>query len=186
MSASKPARVIVTDPPWRFGDALPPSTHGGRGADRHYPTMTVDEIIANVPRPPGGIAWDATLCLWRVAAMQAEALAVVAAWQFVVVSELVWVKTTADLEGDAFGMGRTVRNCHEVMLICRRGRGAPVLSHSERSVLRAPVGRHSAKPDASYDLIGRLFGGPYHEQYARRRRPGWSCEGNQVPEGIEP
>ena len=40
-----PFRVIVADPAWRFGDRLRMSSVA-RGADAHYPTMTVPEICA--------------------------------------------------------------------------------------------------------------------------------------------
>ena len=33
--------TVVADPPWRFNDKLPGK---GRGADKHYETMTIEEI----------------------------------------------------------------------------------------------------------------------------------------------
>lgn len=92
-------------------------------------------------------------------------------------------------EKDGFGMGRIVRGAHEVCLIGVRGRvGDLVLSKSVRSAFEtletseivAPVGRHSAKPEIFYRLVETLFPGPYHELFARRSRPGWTCSGHQV------
>ena len=57
-------RVVCADPPWAFSDPLPGKK---RGAEKHYATMTVDEICA-YPLPP--VADDAVLFLWRVASMQ--------------------------------------------------------------------------------------------------------------------
>ena len=170
--------VLVADPPWAFGDSLPGK---GRGAEKHYATMTVDEICA---RPLPNVAPDALLFLWRVASMQPEALAVVDAWGFTLKSELVWVKRTA--AGKRwFGMGRYVRSEHETCLIATRGRGLDLIrDHSVRSTFEAPVGEHSAKPDEFYAIVERLAAGPYVELYARRRRDGWTQYGNEVPDAA--
>lgn len=183
-----PIRCIVADPPWRFSDRLTMS-RVKRGAASNYATMGVDEIKAfPMPLP---MADDALLFLWRVGSMQQEALDVMRAWGFTPKSEIVWVKTTrkdviaAAKEGAAtasllaFGMGRYVRNCHEVCLIGRRGRGA-VKNHSTRSVFFAPAGRHSEKPNAFFELVEALAPGPRMELFARRHRPGWRCFGNEV------
>jgi N6-adenosine-specific RNA methylase IME4 len=43
------------------------------------------------------------------------------------------------------------------------------------------VGAHSAKPEALQDLAERLSPGPRLELFARRRRAGWTCWGDQLP-----
>ena len=63
-----PARVLVADPPWAFYDKLPGD---GRGAEKHYATLTISDIM-RFPLPPLGE--PCLLALWRVAAMQQEAL----------------------------------------------------------------------------------------------------------------
>ncbi len=83
------------------------------------------------------------------------------------------------------GMGRTVRAEHETCLIATRGRPS-VRSRSVRSTFTAPVGAHSAKPDSFYSLVEQLCHGPFAELFARRRRPGWTQHGNQLPEIQEP
>lgn len=179
-----PARVVVADPPWLFGDALPGK---GRGASKHYPCM-VSTAIARLRLPP--IAPDAVLFLWRVAAMQADALMVAREWGFEPKAEVVWVKTTRRAAPDAgatklaFGMGRQVRNCHEVCLIATRGR-VPPRSRSIRSVFFAPVGVHSAKPNAFYELVEEMHEGPYLELFARRERPGWTTVGSDLGTTLE-
>lgn len=176
-----PARLLVVDPPWLFGDRLPGP---GRGAVKHYPCMPLHEIM-RFPLPV--LAPDCLLLLWRVSAMQQEALDVVRAWGFTLKSELVWVKTTKRApepaqgvsQSLAFGMGRYVRGSHETCLIATRGR-FKVASRSERSVFFAPVGKHSAKPDEFYRIAERLGGGPGVELFARRPRPGWLTYGNEL------
>jgi N6-adenosine-specific RNA methylase IME4 len=177
---TEPFRVILSDPPWKFGDSLPGPK---RGASSHYGCLSVSEI-ARFPLPP--IAKDATLVLWRVASMIEEAAFIVRAWGFVPKAELVWVKTQVGSDGRhkklRIGMGRQVRNAHEVAIIATRGKGAARLSKSEPSVVFAPRAQHSRKPDASYELLERLYEGPRVELFATREREGWSCYGNALGE----
>lgn len=170
MNNTEPARVLVADPPWRFSDGLPGN---GRGAAKHYGCLATNDIM-RFPLPP--LADDAVLFLWRVAAMQEEALAVAKAWGFVIKSEIVWRKT------GRIGMGRYVRHCHEVCLIGRRGKMLDRLDRGVRSTFDAPASKHSAKPDEFYDLVERLYAGPYAELFARRHREGWSCFGDELPQ----
>jgi N6-adenosine-specific RNA methylase IME4 len=167
-----PVRVVTADPPWKFGDSLPGPK---RGAGKHYETMTVAEIMAfQLPR----LQDDAFLFLWRVAAMQQEALDVAKAWGFTVKSEIVWEKVT-EAGKDWFGMGHYVRASHETCLIATRGR-AKVEDRSVRSRFRAPVGRHSEKPDVFYEIVQRLSYGPYAELFARTSRKGWRQYGLEM------
>jgi N6-adenosine-specific RNA methylase IME4 len=175
-------RVHVSDPPWRFGDPLPGST---RGAARQYPCMPTTEIM-RFPLPP--MLDDSVLFMWRVAAMQQDALDVGRTWGFTLKSEIVWQKLTK--RGlPWFGMGRYARASHETCLIFTRGR-FKVRDRGVRSTFSAPVpvadGKyvHSAKPDAFYELVERMCEGPYVETFSRRRRDGWTHLGNQVPAAL--
>lgn len=173
-----PFRVLSADPPWLFGDSLPGET---RGASKNYPCMSLAELCT-FELPP--LADDAYLFLWRVGSMQAEALALAKAWEFrPPTSEIVWVKTTGDGQRVRIGMGRTVRNCHEVALICKRGKPTR-LAANVPSVVFAPRGRHSEKPQAFYDAVERLAPGPYAELFAIGERPGWTCYGNGIHRAI--
>lgn len=169
-------RVLVADPPWKFGDKLPGP---GRGAEKHYACMEAHEVGAfGLPE----LEDDALLFLWRVAAMQSEALAVAEEWGFTIKAELIWRKV-GENGRPRIGMGRYVRNAHETCLIGTRGKAAKLIrDHSVPSVFDAPRGRHSAKPDLFYDIVERLVpGGPYVELFARRQRPGWTCLGDEMP-----
>jgi N6-adenosine-specific RNA methylase IME4 len=176
--AAKPFRVIVADPPWAFADKLPGK---GRGAAKHYPTLSVGKIcgfLHNGDEPKFPIADDALLFMWRVASMQAEALDVIRYWGFTLKSELVWLKRTATGKRH-FGMGRYTRAEHEVCLIASRGKNI-IHDHSVRSTFEARTWRHSEKPDAFFGLVEKLAPGPYLELFARRHRPGWTCDGNEL------
>lgn len=169
--ATEPFRVLCADPPWRFGDAL-----GRRGAEANYPTLSIEEIH-RFPLPP--LADDAVLFLWRVAAMQLEALTVIRAWGFTAKSEIVWRKLTKNGKPH-FGMGRYVRATHETCIIAVRGK-PQLKSRSIRSMFEAPIGQHSEKPESFYTgIVEQLYDGPYVELFARRQRAGWTCLGNQA------
>lgn len=181
---SQPAQVVCVDPPWPFKDKLP---GGGRGAIKHYQTLSIADLCT-FPLPP--IANDCLLAMWRVGAMVEEAYQIGRAWGFVPTGgEIVWVKTTrmpiCSVEDVAMGMGRTVRNCHETAILFRRGK-PKIQDLGVRSVIFGKRGRHSAKPESFYDLMERLCAGPYVEMFARRRRAGWDCYGNElsVAEGV--
>jgi N6-adenosine-specific RNA methylase IME4 len=170
---SEPFRVLAADPPWRFKDKLPGK---GRGAEKHYPTMTTEEICS-LRLPP--LAGDSLLFMWRVASMQEDALRVCRAWGFRPVSEIVWCKPR-------IGMGRYVRCSHETALIATRGRGHTLIEdHAMPSWFEAPRGAHSAKPDRFYEIVEQLVPtGPRVEYFARAERPGWTTVGNALGETI--
>jgi len=173
-----PARVLVSDPPWAFSDLLPGP---GRGAEKHYEVMTLDEIKA-FPLPR--MQRDSLLFLWRVSAMVPEAYEVVRAWGFEPKSELVWLKQTDPTSGRSrqhFGMGHSVRLAHESCIIATRG-SPTIQDHSIRSTFEAPVGRHSAKPERFYELVQQLSFGPHVELFARTPRPGWRQYGHDMAE----
>lgn len=181
-----PARVVVADPPWLFGDKI---QGRGRGAEKHYKVMSVADICAmQLP----AIANDAVLLLWRVASQPEEAMRVVRAWGFEPKTEIVWVKlprssapvpsrTSTGEPRLHFGMGRYTRASHETCILATRGKAISLVKNrSTRSVFFAPVGAHSEKPQAFFDLVEGLFPGPRVELFARRTRPGWRQYGDEL------
>lgn len=165
------ARVLLADPPWQFADRL-----GRRGASANYRCLSLAELKA-FPLPP--LADDCLLMLWRVAALQREALEVVEAWGFTMKTEIVWDKLTAT-GLPHFGLGRYVRASHEVCMLAVRGR-VRVADRRVRSRFSAPVLEHSRKPDEMYAIAERLVpGGPFVELFARRRRAGWLSIGDEL------
>jgi N6-adenosine-specific RNA methylase IME4 len=163
--------VIYADPPWRYEN--PPMGATNRAIENHYPTMDLAEICA---LPLRDLATDdAILFLWATAPKLAECMAVVTAWGFVYRTCMVWVK-------DQIGMGYHARNQHEILLIGKRGEiPPPAPENRPSSVLHAPRGEHSAKPDAFHGLIERMYPDlPRIELFARAARPGWAAWGNQA------
>jgi N6-adenosine-specific RNA methylase IME4 len=173
--------VFVSDPPWRFGDRLPGP---GRGASKQYSCMDVHGIVEIMePICRDARSFDAVLFLWRVAAMQEEALRVAESLAFTVKTELVWQKLTKTGKPH-FGMGHYVRASHETCLVCVRGKARPAI-HTQRSVFSAPVGRHSEKPGAFYRIVEEMYPDSRRvEFFARTVRLGWEQLGDQLGEAV--
>lgn len=167
--------VIYADPEWRFEVR---SERGlDRAADNHYPTSDIEAIK---DRDVGSLAADdSVLFLWATVPMLPQALEAMAAWGFAYRSHFVWVK-------DRMGTGYWNRNEHELLLVGVRGSvPAPAMGEQFGSVIEAPVGAHSEKPDCVYELIEAYFPTlPKIELNARRARPGWARWGYEAPEEM--
>jgi N6-adenosine-specific RNA methylase IME4 len=166
--------VILADPPWSF------ATYSDKGMDRsadnHYPTLDVGTLCGIGPFVPA--ADDCALFLWATVPMLPDALKVMKAWGFDYKSSLVWVK-------DRVGTGYWFRNQHELLLVGTRGDRlpAPAMGTQFSSVIEAPVGEHSEKPDVFYTIIETYFPTlPKIELNARRARAGWTAWGLEAPQ----
>lgn len=172
-----PYDVILADPPWAWGKAPLVDRGAARAVEKEYPTMQPEEIKA---LPVEAMAADeSVLLMWATSPKLHLALEVMAAWGFTFKTvAFTWVKTNAD--GSPFmGMGFYTRQNAEFVLLGTRGKKAPErLSKSVHSVLMAPRGRHSQKPEELQDRVDSLFGGRKVELFARRRREGWDVWGN--------
>lgn len=176
----QPFRVVVSDPPWQFGDSLPGES---RGASKNYEVLGL-QGICDFTLPPLEEE-GAVLFLWRVSSMVEEAYSVIRAWDFVPKSEIVWQKLTKNGLRH-FGMGRYVRATHETCVIATRGRCFPKVKNV-RSTFEAPLPlgedgkpKHSAKPEEFYKIVEEMYDGPYLEMFARKRRKNWTSWGNEV------
>jgi N6-adenosine-specific RNA methylase IME4 len=169
-------RCVLADPPWRFSDK---NTRGA--AERHYPTMSGDEIAA---MPVGEIvAPDSVLALWVPDTHLELALAIAKAWGFTYRHLVIWGKVSAAGKVQ-IGLGHRFRKAHEIALLCTRGKPA-VLSHAEPSLILAPRTRHSAKPIDLHRRLERFCAGPRLELFARAAVPGWTGWGNEAPAVVE-
>lgn len=171
LTLDKQYGIIYADPPWRYEH--PPMGSTRRSIERHYPTLSLEEICA---LPVSELAaLDSLLYLWATAPKLRECLQVMDAWEFHYRTHFVWVK-------DKIGTGYHNRNQHELLLVGKRGE-IPPPPESERvsSVLISPRGRHSEKPPQVYDWLDNWYPGiPKIELFARNRRKGWEAWGNEL------
>lgn len=114
-------RTVMCDPPWDINQK------GKRGAARHYPLMTLDQIKA---MPVADLCEEnAHLYLWVPNGLLPEGLEVVKEWGFTYRSPLYWIKPRLLL-------GNFIRNASETCLFATRGR-APVKFHAQPNWLFA-------------------------------------------------
>ena len=175
-------RTILADPPWQF------SNRTGKEAPEHkrlgrYGTMTLEEIKA---LPVSRIAAPQShLYLWVPNALILEGFEVMKRWGFTYKTcAFSWMKADpyrlfADDMTPVAGLGYWTRANTEPCLLATRGK--PHRSNADvRQGIIAPRREHSRKPDCVHERIERLVAGPYLELFARQRRKGWTCFGNEV------
>ena len=163
--------VFLIDPPWQF-TARSDETGLGRSPESHYSTASVAEIRKTID-VPAIAAEDAVCFMWGLPHMCAEALELMAGWDFAVKTNLVWIKPS-------IGLGYLLRNRHELLWIGTKGNPpAPARGEQPDSVIEAPRGEHSEKPKAVREMIERLYPTlPRIELFARgEARPGWDTWG---------
>lgn len=158
--------AILADPPWRYSNTV-----SNGAADRHYPTMSMDEL-RDLPVPQLALP-DAYLFLWATAPLLPEALDLMQAWGFDYKTHMVWNKPR-------FGMGNYWRSAHELLCLGIRGKPAGWCRHDISSWAVFPATRHSAKPSYFRDMIASVVDGPYLEMFGREQNSGWTTFGNQV------
>jgi N6-adenosine-specific RNA methylase IME4 len=169
--------VIYADPEWRF-EVYSRETGMDRAADNHYPTTQTRDICA---RDVAAIAADdCALFLWSTQPMLPQALAVMAAWGFAYKSRCVWAK-------DRLGTGYWFRDKCEILLVGTRGNvPAPAMGDQWPSLIEAPVGAHSAKPEIFAEMIEAYF--PHLPKIELNRRgsprPGWDAWGNEADDNA--
>lgn len=169
--------VILTDDEWDY------ETWSDNGMDRsaanHYPTSSLDELKKRDVLSLA--ADDATLWLWTTAPHLAQGIDLMAHRGFEYKTCVIWEK---EYPGGAHGMGRWFWINHEILLLGTRGNvPAPAPGTQWPSIIKAPVGEHSAKPEVFYELIEAYFPSlPKVELNARRARQGWVRWGYEAPE----
>lgn len=161
-----PFRVIVVDPPWRYGRASDPS-HRARNP---YPDLTVEEICTlDVARLAHE---DCVLWLWTTNAFMADAYRCLDAWGFTPKTILTWDKVR-------MGLGDWLRNVTEHCILAVRGK--PIVEAGEHTTLISESRReHSRKPEAFYQLVEALCPGSKLEMFARQEREGWTAWGAET------
>lgn len=125
---------------------------------------------------------DAHLYLWVTNGKLPDGLLVMKAWGFKYKTNIAWAK-------DRFGLGQYFRGQHELCLFGVRG-NIPYRKKENgkraqgRTLITAPKGAHSEKPEQLRSMIEIVSPGPYLELFARRPSPGWDVWGNEVESGI--
>ncbi|NDL65910.1 MT-A70 family methyltransferase [Acerihabitans arboris] len=177
-------KLILADPPWTYRDK---AADGNRGVAYKYPTMTIQDLC----RLPVWDIADPAACLlamWWVPSMPTEALKVMDAWGFrlMTMKGLTWHKTNKHKGNSAIGMGHLTRANSEDCLFAVRGRLPKRMDASICQHFTASRMDHSAKPPIARQMLERLLGDVARvELFARDRAEGWASWGNECDNSIE-
>ncbi|MCC9624006.1 hypothetical protein LPB41_20185 [Thalassospira sp. MA62] len=176
--------TILADPPWRFTNRTGKVAPEHRRLDR-YSTMTLDDI-KKIPVNDAA-AKNAHLYLWVPNALLPDGLAVMEAWGFRYVSNIIWAKRRKDGGPDGRGVGFYFRNVTEILLFGVKGSMRTLSpARSQVNMIETRKREHSRKPDEQYDLISACSPGPYLEMFARHPQQGWTTWGDEASDEIVP
>jgi N6-adenosine-specific RNA methylase IME4 len=170
------AGAILVDAPIAFATW---SRKGeGRSPQNHYRCLSFDELAA-IPMA-GAAADDCFLFSWIPLRSAFLVKPLMRAWGFNFSgAAFAWAKLNPSGVGWFMGGGYGTRHNVEIRWLGRRG-SPKRKSAGVRELIVAPRRQHSRKPDESHDRIEALCDGPYLEVFARARRPGWVCIGDQL------
>lgn len=168
-------RVIYADPPWKYNNSGVITTNDAYGrAARHYPTMSLPELMALGETVREMADDNAVLFLWVTSPLLEDSFDVIRSWGFQYKTSFVWDKIAHN-----FGHYNSVR--HEFLLVCTRGSCTPDVPTLYDSVVSIQRGEHSEKPEEFRRIIDDLYSyGQRIELFARRQVDGWEAWGNQA------
>lgn len=183
-TAAKRYSIIYADPPWAY--LWGTGKDGGNFApEKHYPTMSTDEICAMNVKSLRNT--NCVLALWATAPCLPDAFRVLDAWGFKYKTVLfVWVKLNPKSGTIVCGPGSYTRSACEYLLLGMRGHIKRLSTEPISQVLLEPRTRHSAKPDMVRRHLVSIFGDlPRLELFARTTTAGWDVFGNEVESTIK-
>jgi len=164
-------QVIYADPPWSYNDKCEDGAIQSGGAERHYPSMSINEL-SNMGADK--LAGDnSVLFLWATSPLLPDALEIMSAWGFTYKAAFIWDKVKHNM-----GHYNSVR--HEILLIGTRGSCVPDNLKLFDSVQSIEKNKHSEKPEAFREIIDTLYNGPKVELFHRGEAvKGWEAWGNE-------
>ena len=166
--------LVVVDPPWHF-NTYSPAGQTSKSAAGQYSTMPLAEIMALPVRDL--LKHDAIVYLWATGAMLPDALATMRALCITYKTSFVWRKVTRNGKV-RLGTGRWAQSGHEYLLLGTVGKPRCFLLPS---IFDGLAREHSRKPDEFYNIIAKKTPGLRRaDLFARERRDGWDCWGDEV------
>jgi len=167
--------VILADPPWKYRDS-----HSGRefkhGSIDKYPTMTLQQIC-DFPVPKIAME-DCALFLWITVPLLPYGFDILKVWGFEYKTSLYWNKK------NSLGLGNWFRNNIEQCLIGIRG-NIRAFNLQMPNIIHVQPNGHSKKPRCIYSILESLDLDPKIELFARDRRDGWDCYGNELSNTVQ-
>jgi N6-adenosine-specific RNA methylase IME4 len=171
--AARSYDLAVIDPPWHFKTRSPKGQR--KSASMHFRTMTLAEIMALPVREL--LKDDAIVYLWTTGPLLDEAIATLKAWGITYVANFAWRKVSRNGKMQ-WGTGYWARSCHETVLLGTVGNPR---CFNLPSCFNGVRREHSRKPEEFYQMIiERTPGLRRADVFAREKREGWDCWGDEV------
>lgn len=173
--------IIYTDPPWQQSKggkkSARPNSSGGRLS---YPTMSIEDISSlheNVFRELTEEKHN--VFMWTIDKYIIDTEQFMKKLGYTRHARIIWDKITG--QATAF----TVRFTHEYLLWFYKKGDILMPAKDTRGkysdVIREQVKRHSQKPEYAYEMLEDMFPDVRKlELFARNKRDGWDCWGNEV------
>jgi len=168
-------QTIYADPPWEQGMSGKYKKHSAL-AGLEYPTMAIEQIKS---LPVDNISEvGCHLWLWTTNQFLRQGFDVMESWGFKYLAPITWVKDS--------GIGNYFVHRTQTVLFGYKGKCRFPLARYQPTVFIAnhPT-KHSQKPETFYDLVESISPEPRVELFARCRRSGWDCWGNEVDSDID-
>ena len=147
-------KVIYVDPPWQF--KVYSDKGQGRSAERHYQTMTMEEI-KNLPVCDLADK-DCAMFMWTTLPVLKESFSVLERWGFEYKTvAFVWIKKNRKADSLFWGMGYWTRSNAEVCLLATRG-NPKRLAANVHQVIISRIEEHSRKPEEARSRIEAAYG----------------------------
>ena len=175
--------IIYSDPPWpqTKGNARKCRPNQGKALD--YNTESVERCFELMDQFLGGVTEKHNVFLWTIDKFLHETEQHMAARGYKLHARFIWDKE------NGIAPAFTVRFTHEYLLWFYKP-GRMLMPRKEtrgkyKTVLREPSTQHSRKPLCAYEMLEDMFPNAKRiELFARSRRLGWDCWGDEV-EAIE-
>lgn len=169
-------RTILIDPPWK--QPMIKNTFARRkftATSLPYPTMELRDI-KNLP--VGELAEiGCHLWLWTTNWFLRDGFDCLDSWGFNYLAPITWRKPS--------GVGCWFVHVTQTLLFGYYGTCKFNRARFLPTVFDARAGKHSTKPEASYELIEKVSDSPRLEMFARRPRLGWDVWGDEVESNID-
>ena len=183
----KKYNIIYADPAWHFSSKELQKYDGERFRPldvvyenhpvKNFKSLNIREIANK----------DCALFMWTTDAHIPDALQLIKAWGFKYITiAFIWEKLSKNKKTVCNLGAWTMKNC-EICLLSTKGQ---MLKYKKcnniRQLHRSERTAHSKKPDLFADLIVDLFGDlPRIELFARDKKIGWDCWGNEIESDIK-
>lgn len=176
-STDRKYNIIYADPPckyntWRDGEGT---------AEKHYPTMKVEEIVNMKDTIKKISEKDCILFLWVTFPCLLDGIRVIKEWGFrYKTCGFNWIKRNKVSDTWFFGLGYWTRANSEICLLATKGT-IKRKSKKVSQVVDTHIEEHSKKPAIVRDKIIELVGDlPRIELFARQTADGWDSWGDEV------